>query len=371
MEKKVQLEQEKTLSADPIDQLKSRMTCLSGNKLDTTSFDGTLVWAITDFSRRRQEAINGRTPSIYSTPFYTSRAGYKMCARINLNGDGMGLGTHISLSFVIMNGGNDAFLPWPFKGKVTLMLVDQNNREHVIDTFRPNTSNRPGDIVGENVLFLPLPKLDLSESRNAYVKEDTMIIRCWVNEYDEHTTLMAANLQDQGERLMLLEKSVVCGSAELAKREEKRKVSTMEIIQQVATKKTFVITNVSDKNTMMYLGDVNTDIQGEAYTLAVYFYPNGVGPSTGQGVAVGVAMKKSPLDSVLPWPFSGKIIISLPPHDVEKCITPDRCLDGSRWERPQNDINEQYIIENFCPLDVLHNCEDDTALVRIAFEKFM
>ena len=54
--------------------------------METTSFDGTLVWAISDFSKRRQEAVNGRTPSLYSPPFYTNRAGYKMCARIYLNG---------------------------------------------------------------------------------------------------------------------------------------------------------------------------------------------------------------------------------------------------------------------------------------------
>ena len=114
---------------------------LAGNEvkllaLETTSFDGTLVWRINDVTRRRQEAINGRTPSIYSTPFYTSRAGYKMCVRIYLNGDGMGKGTHISLFFVLMRGQYDAILPWPFKQKVTLMLLDQNNREHVIEAFR-------------------------------------------------------------------------------------------------------------------------------------------------------------------------------------------------------------------------------------------
>ena len=59
-------------------------------EVESTSFHGISVWNITGFSRRRQEAINGRTPSIYSTPFYTSRAGYKMCVRIYLNGDGMG-----------------------------------------------------------------------------------------------------------------------------------------------------------------------------------------------------------------------------------------------------------------------------------------
>ena len=181
------------------------------------------------------------------------------------------------------------------------------------------------------------------------------------------------------EQDLRLQKNVAHLREEMMKKEGKLGVSALENRQLNTSKKTIPIENVSKKYTkaasgkdaMIYLKDLNTDIQGEGYTLAVYFYPNGVGSSTGQGVAFGFEMKKSPLDSILPWPFTGKITISLPQHDVEKCITPDRCLHGLRWERPQTDINEQYIIENFCPLGVLHNCEDDTALVRIAFEKFM
>lgn len=45
------------------------------NALEQTSYDGTLLWRINEFQRRRQEAINGRTTSIYSPAFYTSRTG--------------------------------------------------------------------------------------------------------------------------------------------------------------------------------------------------------------------------------------------------------------------------------------------------------
>lgn len=43
--------------------------------LEQTSYDGTLLWRISDFARRRQEAISGRTTSIYSPAFYTSKTG--------------------------------------------------------------------------------------------------------------------------------------------------------------------------------------------------------------------------------------------------------------------------------------------------------
>jgi len=43
--------------------------------VEQTSYDGTLLWRITDFQRKRQDAISGRVTSIYSPPFFTSRTG--------------------------------------------------------------------------------------------------------------------------------------------------------------------------------------------------------------------------------------------------------------------------------------------------------
>ena len=87
--------------------------------LETASFNGTLIWKIREYKRRKQDAVASKTSSLYSQPFYTGYFGYKMCARVYLNGDGMGKGTHLSLFFVVMRGEYDALLPWPFKQKVT------------------------------------------------------------------------------------------------------------------------------------------------------------------------------------------------------------------------------------------------------------
>lgn len=77
---------------------------------DVSSHDGILLWKISDFTRRRQDALSGNQVSFYSPCFFTSRYGYKMCARIYLNGDGIGKGTHISIFFVVMRGQYDALL---------------------------------------------------------------------------------------------------------------------------------------------------------------------------------------------------------------------------------------------------------------------
>ena len=68
------------------------------------SYNGTLVWKIEGYQRKRQDAINGVKTSLYSSPFYSAQYGYKMCAKIYMNGDGFGKGSHLSLFFVVMKG---------------------------------------------------------------------------------------------------------------------------------------------------------------------------------------------------------------------------------------------------------------------------
>ena len=106
--------------------------------LERATYNGVLLWKIDDFARRRKEAVDGVTMSLYSIPFYTNRHGYKMCARVYLNGDGMGKGTHLSFFFVVMKGPFDALLPWPFKQKVTVAIINQAGKKHVTETFRPD-----------------------------------------------------------------------------------------------------------------------------------------------------------------------------------------------------------------------------------------
>ena len=68
------------------------------------SYNGTLLWKIESYQRKRQDAINGVMTALYSPPFYSAQYGYKMCAKIYMNGDGFGKGSHLSLFFVVMRG---------------------------------------------------------------------------------------------------------------------------------------------------------------------------------------------------------------------------------------------------------------------------
>ncbi|NXC75356.1 TRAF2 factor, partial [Anhinga anhinga] len=150
---------------------------------EQASYDGVFLWKITDVGRKLQDSVTGRTVSLYSPAFYTAKYGYKVCLRVYLNGDGTGKGTHVSLFFVVMRGDYDALLPWPFRHKVTFMLLDQNNREHIIDAFRPDLTSasfqRPVNdmnVASGCPMFLPLSKLQ--SPKYAYVKEDTLFLKC-------------------------------------------------------------------------------------------------------------------------------------------------------------------------------------------------
>lgn len=69
--------------------------------------------------------------------------------------------------------------------QVTFMLLDQNNREHAIDAFRPDLSSasfqRPHsetNVASGCPLFFPLSRLQ--SPKHAYVKDDTMFLKCIV-----------------------------------------------------------------------------------------------------------------------------------------------------------------------------------------------
>ena len=149
-----------------------------------STYNGSFMWRVPDLSKRKRDAIDGRVTSLYSPPFYTAKNGYKMCIRVYLNGDGMGHKTHLSLFFVLMKGEFDALLKWPFDSKVSLILVDQNHRKHLVQTFKPTpeSSSFQRPISDMNVAsgcpqFCKLSYLD----DDNYTKDDVLFVKCIVD----------------------------------------------------------------------------------------------------------------------------------------------------------------------------------------------
>ncbi|XP_060067107.1 TNF receptor-associated factor 3-like [Ylistrum balloti] len=152
---------------------------------ETINYNGVLMWKIRDYRRRKMEAVNGRTLSLYSQPFYTSQYGYKLCGRVYLNGDGTGKGAYLSFFVVVMKGDFDALLPWPFMLPVTFMLLDQNGTGlHERESFTPNpTSNSFHKPTTEMNVACGVPRF-VSHTKlesDTYLKEDIVFLRIVVD----------------------------------------------------------------------------------------------------------------------------------------------------------------------------------------------
>ena len=107
--------------------------------LENTSFDGKLVWKIDNVTTRIRQAVSGHVTALHSAPAFTQRYGYKFCARLYLNGDGLGKGTHISLFLVIMKSEYDSRLEWPFNRSVKFKLFNQEKRgPDLVEIFSPD-----------------------------------------------------------------------------------------------------------------------------------------------------------------------------------------------------------------------------------------
>ena len=152
--------------------------------LQATSYNGKYIWKIPDITRRRRDAVMGKTVSLYSAPFYTDRFGYKLCLRVYLDGDGSGKGHYISFFLTIMKGEYDALLEWPFQLTVTLTMINQTGGSNIVQSFKPNPSSasfrRPKsemNVASGCPKFAALSVLDNQE----FILDDTAFFQCIIN----------------------------------------------------------------------------------------------------------------------------------------------------------------------------------------------
>ena len=116
-------------------------SCMSGVSVQAgarnVTFQNIYDWLITNYTRHKQEEIYGRVPYLDSEMFYCG--GYKMAARMYLNGDGIGKGTNISLYLCLVQGEHDDRLKWPFRYRISMLLVNQRdpNQKIVQEQFDP------------------------------------------------------------------------------------------------------------------------------------------------------------------------------------------------------------------------------------------
>ena len=124
---------------------------------------------------------------VYLPKFYTHHNGYKMCLCVDPNGDGDGEGTHVSIFTYLMEGSYDFNLKWPFRGQVTIQIVNQaGDHDHIekIITYNDQTPDDTAARVtsgersaGWGVQFLAHSDLEYNAAKKTqYLKDNQLII---------------------------------------------------------------------------------------------------------------------------------------------------------------------------------------------------
>ena len=125
----------------------------------------------------------------FSPPFYSHIGGYMMCLHVDPNGHVSGAGTHVSVFVCLMCGEYDDNLRWPFRGVVTIQLLNQRrDKGHKEDTVLFDNSTPDmytGRVTeGERTLgwgkpnFIPHSALYYDKSRNVeFLKNNCLEFR--------------------------------------------------------------------------------------------------------------------------------------------------------------------------------------------------
>ena len=125
----------------------------------------------------------------YLPSFYTHSHGHCMCIEVDTNGNGPGKGTHVSIFTHLMQGTYDDHLKWPFRGEITIQIVNQaGDHSHVEDTipYDDRTSNiYAGRVIGKERAdgwgrqkFLAHTDLEYNAAKKTqYLKDDIIIVR--------------------------------------------------------------------------------------------------------------------------------------------------------------------------------------------------
>ena len=126
---------------------------------------------------------------VYLPSFFTHSHGYEMCLCVFFNGNGPVEGTHVSIFTALMQGKYDDHLKWPFRGEITIQIVNQaGDHRHVEETI-PYNDKTPDGSAGRVIdkkrsgrwgfrEFLAHTDLEYNAKRNTqYMKNDIIIVR--------------------------------------------------------------------------------------------------------------------------------------------------------------------------------------------------
>lgn len=143
------------------------------------------TWKISGFHEILTQAKTGRKPRIESVPFYIGECGYKFRMHLYPNDNGNAKNTFLSIFIVFMKGEYDSILSWPFRQRITIRLIDQqddpDDRENIAKSLSPDSGNeefwvRPVVEKGSGKGFTDfVSHVEMRE--RCYIVDDTMFIQ--------------------------------------------------------------------------------------------------------------------------------------------------------------------------------------------------
>ncbi len=139
-------------------------------------------FTITEYSKKCWDNEAYISPEFYSMD---SEDAYNLAIKIETNGDVDDRGTHISAYVMVKTGKYDADISWPFIGKVTLTLMNQqeNKNHHSVTITMDATQNlHPGDNFGYSQ-YISLAELACCDDKGntQYLKDDKLRFRVYMS----------------------------------------------------------------------------------------------------------------------------------------------------------------------------------------------
>ena len=121
--------------------------------------------------------------------FYTHLRGYRMCISVCTNGYGEGEGTHVSIYTRLRQGPYDDHLKWPFRGEITIQIVNQAGDHSHVEKTIPYNDETPDTYAGRVIdkeraygwgkpQFLAHTNLKYNTTKKTqYLKDNIIIVR--------------------------------------------------------------------------------------------------------------------------------------------------------------------------------------------------
>ena len=252
-------------------------------QLKTLSEGEAVVFQLSGYASKKE-----KNEAFYSTPFYTQPDGYKMCIRIDANGNGDGEGIYLSVFTKLLEGRYDNQLYWPFLGTVTFELLNQlgdDNHHRLGINLISSSDMRVGSNRG-HTKFLPHSSLGHNPATNTqYLLDDTLYFRVSV---DNHKPWLVCT--DKVNSIKTIN--------------DYRTLNNETVIFKVTNFKIWKASQLSHTCSSIFT-------HPGGYKMCIKICLNGDGEGKDTHVSVFTELLEGRYDNQLQWPFLGTVTIEL------------------------------------------------------------